>query len=63
MLSANGVCWPIPDNYILLVLFYEVKECLYNTHDAGPCERTHVYAHDQNVQFLCLCQFLSNYKG
>ena len=52
-----------------LVCFNDVKECLCDT----PGAHLHLHAlahalahalmHDQNVQFLRLGQFLSNYKG
>ena len=46
-------------SFHLLACLYKVKECLCDTPGAHPRER----AHDQNVQFLCLGQFLGNYKG
>ena len=44
-------------NLDFLAHLYKVKECLCHTPGAHPgvC--------DQNVQFLCLGQLLSNYKG
>ena len=32
-------------------------------HTPSAHVHAHARAHDQNVQFLCLRQFLSNYKG
>ena len=43
--------------------FYEAKVCLRDTTGAHPQLHALGYACNQNVQFLCLGQFLGNYKG
>ena len=52
---------------VTLISYYEVKECLYEAPGASPrlhaCVRAFARARDQNIQFLRLGQFLSNYEG
>ena len=45
----------------ILARLYEVKESSCDTRGVRP--RAHARALDQNVQFLRLGQFLSNYNG
>ena len=47
----------------LLACLYEVKESLCITLGEHPCAQGRACEHDQNVQFLGLGQFLSNFKG
>ena len=46
-----------------LARLYKVKESLCDTPSARRRARGRARAHDRNVQFLRLGQFLSSYKG
>ena len=58
--NRNSRCHILYQNSFLARL-YEVKYCLCDI--PGPRARALACTRDQNVQFLRLGQFLSNYKG